>query len=80
MKSELRELIRRVLSGSVVRGDAAVAIQGYNALGRVLELERKIREQDEILVRIEALEESTGGDHPAKNRPTLPKGGYEWGS
>lgn len=56
VKGQIRAVIGGVLSGRVDRGRAAVAIQGFNALRGVLELERKIREQDEILERIEALE------------------------
>ena len=47
--------IEAVLEGSQDRGRAAVAIQGFNALKSVLELERKVKEQEEILERIEAL-------------------------
>ena len=61
---EIRELKRRisdvvdaVLEGSQDRGRAAVAIQGLNALRAVVELERKIRETEEIEERIAALEE-----------------------
>ena len=43
-----------------------MSIQAFNALRGVLELERKVKEQEEILERIEALErsaETTKGDH-----------------
>lgn len=56
LKEDLRAVIAGVLEGSVERGAAAVAIQGYNSLARVIELGRKIREQDELEERIEALE------------------------
>jgi hypothetical protein len=65
---EIRELKRRisdvvdaVLEGSQDRGRAAVAIQGLNALRGVLELERKVRELDELEARIEALEQPQQG-------------------
>ena len=65
---EIRELKRRisdvvdtVLEGSQDRGRAAVAIQGFNALRGVLELERKIRELDELEARIAALEQPQEG-------------------
>ena len=52
---------RAVLEGSQDRGRAAVAIQGFNALRGVLELERKIKETDELEARIEALEQTQEG-------------------
>ena len=65
---EIRDLKRRislvidaVLEGSQDRGRAAVAIQGFNALRGVLELERKIKETDELETRIEALEQPQEG-------------------
>jgi hypothetical protein len=56
-----------VLEGSQDRGRAAVAIQGFNALRGVLELERKIKEADELEARIEALER-------------MQEGGRAWGA
>jgi hypothetical protein len=50
------------------RNRAALAIQGFNALRSVLELERKVKEQEEILERIEALEQSA----------ETAKGGRRW--
>jgi hypothetical protein len=38
-----------------------VAIQGFNSLRGVLELERKIREVDELEARIEQLEQAQEG-------------------
>ena len=71
---EIRDLKRRislvidaVLEGSQDRGRAAVAIQGFNALRGVLELERKIKETDELETRIEALEQPQ-------------EGGRQWGA
>jgi hypothetical protein len=56
IKRRINEVIDAVLEGSQERGRAAVAIQGFNALRGVLELERRIKEQEEILERLEALE------------------------
>ena len=61
LKRRISEVIDAVLEGSQERGQAAVAIQGFNALRGVLELERKIREQEEILERLEALEQTREG-------------------
>lgn len=70
IKRDVRKLIDDVLDGSQDRGRAAVAIQGFNALRGVLELERKVREQEEIIERLEALERVT------EDR----RGGRGWGS
>src|SRR3954451_19265349 len=43
LKQRISEVIDAVLEGSQDRGRAAVAIQGFNALRGVLELERKIK-------------------------------------
>ncbi len=58
LKADLKELIAGVLSGLVNRGEAAVAIQGHNALTRMIELERKVKETEELEARIEELEQS----------------------
>jgi hypothetical protein len=61
--------VRRYHSRWQEENRAAVAIQGFNALKSVLELERKVKEQEEILERIEALEQSA----------ETAKGGRRWG-
>jgi hypothetical protein len=66
LKRRISEVIDDVLEGSQDRGRAAVAIQGFNALRGVLELERKIKEADELEARIAALElQEAGGRWPA---------------
>ena len=70
LKRRISEVVDAVLEGSQDRGRAAVAIQGFNALRGVLELERKDKEQEEILERIEALERSA----------ETAKGGRVWGA
>jgi hypothetical protein len=69
LKQRISEVIDAVLEGSQDRGRAAVAIQGFNALRGVLELERKIKETDELEARIEALERAQGQ-----------KGARKWGA
>ena len=61
LKRRISEVVEAVLGGSQDRGRAAVAIQGFNALKGVLELERKIREVDELEARIEELEQIQEG-------------------
>lgn len=57
LKDELATLAEGVRNGSVERADAAVINQILNTRTRLVELERKIAEQDEIMARIEALEQ-----------------------
>jgi broad specificity phosphatase PhoE len=67
LKRRISDVIDAVLEGSQDRGRAAVAIQGFNALRGVLELERKIRETEELEARIAALEQPQ-------------EGGRQWGT
>jgi hypothetical protein len=67
LKRRISDVIDAVLEGSQERGRAAVAIQGFNALRGVLELERKIKETEELEARIEALEQPQ-------------EGGRQWGA
>jgi hypothetical protein len=60
LKHRISEVVEAVLDGSQDRGRAAVAIQGFNSLRGVLELERKVREVDELEARIEQLEQVNG--------------------
>jgi hypothetical protein len=61
LKAQLQDLTRDVLSGEIETGRAAVANQLINTHLRAIELERKVREQDEVLARIEALEQQQEG-------------------
>ncbi len=63
-KGFVRGLVNKLIKGEVERDTATAAFMGLNVLARYIELERKIREQDEVLERLEALEEqpdNTGG-------------------
>ena len=68
IKSHLKEMTDAVLSGDVATAPYAVANQLINTRLRAVEVERKIREQDELLERIERLEQSTQ------------RGGRKWGA
>ena len=57
IKQRLQTLASDVLEGGVARADAAVVSQIYNVLLRTLETERKIREQEELIERLESLEQ-----------------------
>jgi hypothetical protein len=56
LKAGIRDLIGKLLEGEVSRDVAACAFQGFNAAARMLEQERKVIEQTEIIPRLEALE------------------------
>ena len=56
-KRYIRGLVSKLLKGEVGRDTATASFMGLNVLARFLELERRIREQDEVLERIEALED-----------------------
>jgi len=56
LKAKLEKLAEDVLEGKLATGRAAVANQLLNTLLRAIETERKIREQEEIVQRLEALE------------------------
>jgi hypothetical protein len=57
LKARLEELTEEVLAGELETGRAAVANQLINTRLRAIEMERKIREQEELEARLEALED-----------------------
>lgn len=73
IKSLLSEITDRVLgvegTEPLEPGRASVAAQLLNTRLRALEVARRVREQEELLERIEALEKAAGGQ----------KGGKAWG-
>lgn len=70
-KRWIRGLVSRLLKGEVERDVATAAFMGLGTLARYIELERKIREQDEVLERLEALE--------ALEEQPGNRGGRAWG-
>ncbi len=58
IKGDLRTLIDRVLEGEVVAGRAAVALQGYNALLRATEQERRWLETEELEREIQGIKDA----------------------
>ena len=56
LKKQLRDLAADVLAGDVGRSEAAVVNQILNTRARLIEIERKIREQEQLEERLEALE------------------------
>src|SRR5215208_7250815 len=71
IKAQLQGLADSVLDGSVNRADAAVASQILNILLRAITTELQVREQQEVLERLEALE----GDLDRENT-----GDSQWGA
>ncbi len=68
IKREIRDVITNALSGETERGVAAVVFQGYNALLKAVETERRIKESEELEERIERLEQAQSDQ----------KGGRSW--
>ena len=60
IKARLSEMVDTVLSGVVPTAPYAVGNQILNTLLRAIELERKIKETDELAARIEELERDIG--------------------
>jgi hypothetical protein len=56
IKTQLSELAASVLDGTVDKGVGAVVSQIYNVLLRAIATELKVKEQEEILERLEELE------------------------
>src|SRR5829696_8421615 len=69
VKALLEDLTEQVLAGELETSRAAVANQLINTRLRAIELERKIREAEEIEERLEALENDLGHS-----------GGSRWGA
>jgi hypothetical protein len=72
IKATLKDLAAGVLEGEVDRGNASVVGQLYGLLLRSIEVERKLKETDELEGRLKALE--------ARLEPLGPTtGGRRWG-
>jgi len=56
LKKQLKDLAADVLEGTVDRGNAVVVNQILNTRARLIELERKVKETEELEARIEDLE------------------------
>ena len=64
VKREIRSVIADVLEGRVERGVGAVVFQGYNALLKAAEVERRVKETEELEERLAALEGAKGEARP----------------
>ena len=70
IKDRLRAMVEDVRTGAMDRADAAVCGQLYNTLIRAVGVELKVREQQELVERLEALERAAEGQ----------RGGKQWGA
>jgi hypothetical protein len=60
LKAELKTLKDDVLAGRVDRNDAAVVVQAYRCLKDFIELERRVKETDELMAEVEELKRAYG--------------------
>jgi hypothetical protein len=61
IKRRLREVAEGVLNGSIDKGRGSVSFQGFGVLIRAIEVERKIKETEELEARLEQLEQAQHG-------------------
>ena len=55
LKEEIKDIIAEVRGGDLDRNDAAVMLQGYRTLKDFVELERRVKETDDLAAEIEEL-------------------------
>ena len=58
IKVEIRRIVKNVENGQIQTGRASLMIQGLGSLRYFIELERKIKETDELAQRLEAIEQA----------------------
>ena len=68
LKRRISTVVNDVLEGSLDRSRAAVAIQGLNALRGALELERRVKEVDELEERLAEIERRLGQTQEREQR------------
>ena len=59
IKAEIRQLIADVKAGELDRNDASVMVRAYRALKDYVELERRVKETDQLAEQVEELMERT---------------------
>jgi len=57
IRDQVRVIIGGVLAQKIDRGAGSVAIQGFNTLLRAVELERRLRETEELAKRLDEIED-----------------------
>jgi len=68
VKLKLRQLGEDVLAGRVERATGSVVAQIYGVLLKAFEQERRLREQEELIQRLEILEQAERTTHGGNNR------------
>jgi hypothetical protein len=68
VKGHIKSLVTDLLEAKVDKGVASVAFQGFGVLCRYLELEYKIKEQEELEQRLEELESTLEAQARQKDR------------
>jgi hypothetical protein len=63
LKAEVREIIAEVREGTRDRNDASAIFQGYRVLKDFIELERRIKETDELAADIQHMREQIERDY-----------------
>ena len=63
LKQDVRHVIDSVLDGTVGHSPGGVALQGFNVLLRAAKLELDIREQQDLIARLEELETALQEQH-----------------
>ncbi len=64
LHEQLAKLAEDVANGDLAPYKAAVIVQALNTRIRLVEVERRIAEQEELLARLEMLERARGGGRP----------------
>ena len=64
LHAQLATLAQDVASGELAPYRAAVVVQAVNARIRLVEVERRVEEQEDLLARLDALERSRTGSRP----------------
>jgi hypothetical protein len=64
LHSQLEKLAADVASGELAPYKAAVVVQVLNCRIRLVEVERRVAEQEDLLARLEQLERSRSGSRP----------------
>lgn len=68
LKDSVLDVIAGVESGNLDRSDAAVMLQGYRVLKDLCELDRRVKETDELIGRVAALERARDIEREKGNR------------
>jgi hypothetical protein len=67
-KDRIRELAEAVIAGKLDRGRASVAFQGLGVLKGFMELERRVRETDELAAEVAELKQLVDASVGSRNR------------